>query len=330
MTKYTEEEQLRAWNAWKDVCWVHGVGKVHGDLPPIGTDKDEACLVSLISKAFMEKLDPYKHLLENADNRKSRLDALDCAQEFDDALVAYKLSETPGHERYKKHHYGDPRYVRKAKVWKDFVWAAVAASEDPPTRVINGKLIGPKGVINQVVEEWLLSNFSSHLEDDMFVLDKSRDAETHEKTDDLGLDGFEQIAMGAISPDKAVENGTDPEQQNVAGDSIEVDVPEKWILELEQAFSLRLCCLVFAYINNLKIYNDREILDALGVSKTTAAGDLKKLLDGYQEFLSRLNPELRDWLICDDRGTRFFKNWIEKRCAQEKAGKLILSRIAER
>ena len=37
MAKFTEEEQLRAWNAWKDVCWVHGVGKHQDDQPPVGT-----------------------------------------------------------------------------------------------------------------------------------------------------------------------------------------------------------------------------------------------------------------------------------------------------
>ena len=45
MAKFTEEEQLRAWNAWKDVCWVHGVGKHQDDQPPVGTDKDEESTV---------------------------------------------------------------------------------------------------------------------------------------------------------------------------------------------------------------------------------------------------------------------------------------------
>ena len=43
----TEEDNARkltAWNAWKEVCWVHGLGKPRGDLPIVGTEADERLL----------------------------------------------------------------------------------------------------------------------------------------------------------------------------------------------------------------------------------------------------------------------------------------------
>ena len=334
MARFTEGEQLRAWNAWKDVCFVHGVGKSQGDLPPIGTDKDEECLVALITKAFKDKLFPFMPLLANIDDGKSSLDALDCAQEFDDSLVAYKLSETPGHERYKKGHYGERGYERKAKAWKDSVWAAVAASDDPPTKVINGKLIGPRGVINQVVEDWLLANYSCSLAGKMLTMDKYSDESPRETSkansaESSGMDENEIVAAESISPgsmDSADESCEAVTGESSAGEAI--PVPSTWLAELEKAFKPRICCMLYAKIMGIKIYDDAEVLGALGVSKSTAAAELKRFLENCEDTLSGLCEELKDWLHSDAAGRKFFWAWLKKRCKLEKAGDLILSREA--
>lgn len=333
MAKYSEAEQMRAWNAWKDVCWVHGVGKQRGDLPPVGTDKDEAILVSLISNAFKKKIRPYARLLESVDGESSPLGDLDFAQEFDDALVAYKLSETPGHERYKKGHYGEPGYERKAKAWKDFVWAAVAASDDPPTQVINGKLIGPTGVINQVVEDWLLANYSCRDEDGMLVFDRSRDEAPFEtrKADGAeaaGMEENEMTVLESISP-----GSTDPTDESCkpttgeSSDGESIPVPAAWISELERMMSPRICCMLYAKFMGIKIYDDAEVLGALGVGKSTAAAELKSFLVNCEKALSMLSEELKDWLHFDAAGKKFFWDWLKKRCEMENAGRLILSRV---
>ncbi len=325
---HTEEDnarKLQAWNAWKEVCWVHGIGKPRGDLPIVGTGEDENILSKMIGNAFRRKLWPYMVHFQNEQGRDSLAD-VDFAQEFDDALIAYQLSEMPGHERYDKGHYGEPNHVRKAKAWKDFVWDAIADSDDPPLKVIIGKLLGDHGVINDVVKDWLLANYACRFEGKMLVFHKSRDAEIKETTNDAGVEGLEQIAMEAISPTKMVEDGTEAESQVDVGEAIEVS--QSWREELENAFPPRICCLMFAHVKGVKVYADRDILSALGIGKTTAAAELKKLKSNTMAVLGKLNRELREWLLADDAGTKFFWNWIEKRCQAEKAGQLILSRVA--
>lgn len=316
---------LTAWNAWKDVCWVHGLGKSRDNLPVVGTEEDEEILSKMIGNAFRRKLAPYMVHFQNEQGRDSLAD-VDFAQEFDDTLTVYRLSETPGHERYDKGHYGDPNHVRKAKAWKDFVWDAIAASDDPPLKVIVGKLLGKDGVINDVVKDWLLANYACRFEGKMLVFHKSRDAETRETTDDTGVEGLEQIAMEAISPDKTMEDGTEAVSHVSVGEAIEV--PLSWREELESVFSPKICCLMFAHIKGVKIYADRNILSALGIGKTTAAAELKKLEANSMAILGKLNSELREWLLADVAGTKYFLNWIENRCRAEKAGQLILSRVA--
>ena len=72
MTAFTPEEnarRLEAWNAWKEVCWVHGLGKSRGDLPAVGTTEDEKVLSELITNAFRRKLSPFAAHLEDAQGR---------------------------------------------------------------------------------------------------------------------------------------------------------------------------------------------------------------------------------------------------------------------
>ena len=341
---YTDESNartLQAWNAWKDVCWVHGIGRPRGDLPVVGTQEDEKILAGMISNAFKRKISKFRDAFKRGSpsdgnpfpggDCKNPFDDADFAQEFDCALHEYELSETPGHERYRKGHFGDFAYVRKAKAWKDCVWDAAADSDDPPLKVINGKLLGPHGVINQIAEEWLLANYSCRFEGKMLVLDRSRDAPAQAECAVKDFDDpqgyLESTASNAISPEPPEENA-DEAVCRAAVESGPANIPRTWLQELEDTFPPRICCIILAHINRVMLYKEPDILAALGIKKTAASGELKRLRSDSPEVLSRLNPELRDWLICDAAGTRFFKKWIEKRCEPEKAGKLILSRIA--
>ena len=333
MTKCSSEENLKrlaAWNAWKEVCWVHGLGKPCGDLPIIGTEEDETLLAKMIRNSFLRKLDPFKRQLGDSEGNIALLKDLDCAQEFDNALLEYKTADIPD----KRFTDNGQIHLRQKKDWKEFVWDSLAVSEDHPLKVIYGKLLGPQGVINDIVEDWLFSNFSVRITGKMYEFLTSLDAKTFERVTDNGSDNdnfLENEAAKAISPDSyGVTADMDDTLCDGTQGTSSLEVSERtltsWRAELEQAFSLRLCCLMIAHINGVKLYADTEVLKALGIGKTVAAAELNKA----RKCLSGLNPELRDWIMMDDAGTRFFKQWIEDRCKAERAGTLILSRIEEK
>lgn len=323
-TKYTEEENKRmlgAWNAWKDVCWVHGLGKHLENGTVTGTAEDEDLLVRAIAAAFRRLSSPY----QNNQDFANLFSDVDWAQEFDTALAEYEHAE-----RYPKGAFGDSDKKLKKKAWKDCVWKAVAESKDPPLKVIFGKLLGPNSKIKDVFNDWLFSHIiCGHFDDKnrAWILDKSYEAEA-----ERGKGGGESCWNGEefvetegrnllLPGDKVVNHVA------VGGDLIEV--PPEWHQALEEAFPPRLCCLMVAYIHGLKIYKDAEVLSALGIGKTTAAKELTKL-EGDEKIWGGIAAECRDWLLNDVAGTRFFKKWLEERCGAEKAGQLILSRVKDK
>mgnify|MGYP000001294301 FL=1 len=333
MSTFKPEEnarRLKAWNAWKEVCWVHGLGRPREGLSVVGTAEDEALLSTVIANAFKKKLSPFMLQLGDEDGR-TQLSDIDFAQEFDDALLEYEKAK-----RYKRGHFGEEACIRKPKAWKDFVWDAVARSDDPPLKVINGKLIGSQGVINQVVEDWLFANYSCHVDGDMVVFSRSRDAQscTTGTLDGVssGEDDFSPSDEGII--EVASSGGETGNVDFDAADSVssvlphgeDIAVPAAWRDELEREFSPRLCCLLLAHIYDIKVYKDTDILAALQISKTTAAEELK---DKPGRAYASLNSELREWLREDDAGKKFFLNWMKNRCAAEKAGQIILSRMMD-
>ena len=327
-------KELQAWNAWKDVCWVHGVGKSIDGRPPVGTKEDESILKSKIARAFRKRLAPFMQVLESVDSRQDPLADVDFAQEFDAALAAYEASETPGHYRYAKGHFGDPKYIRKAKAWKESVWDAVAASKDPPIKVIRGKLIGDKGVIRQVVEEWLQANYSCRFNGNMLVFDRSRDEAPFEVVnadgaEEAGMEENEMTVVASISPGcKDEPYAGDEVAASESSDGELITVPAEWVSELERMLPPRICCMLYAKIMGLKIYDDAEVLGALGIGKSTAAAELARLREKCEESLGILNQELVDWIINDAAGKEFLLKWVKKRCESEKAWPLILSRVA--
>ena len=329
MAEYSPEEnarRLKAWNAWKEVCWVHGLGKPRGELPIVGTAEDEKLLSDMISNAFRRQLEPFRAQFEDNDGRFC-FPAIDCAQEFDSALHEYECADRLD----KRFRGGQPKF-RVKKAWKDVVWQSISESEDHPLKVIIGKLLGTSGVIDQIVDEWLLANYSCRFKGEMLVFHHSRDAAVEgrgEKASDdgdaEGYDPNEMTVMETISPESPDASGDEEIDSGgaLSSDTEAIAVPASWKDELENAFSPCMCCLILAHINGVKLYADKEALDTLGIGKTTAANEL----NNSAKCLSNLHPELRDWILNDDAGTRFFRKWIESRCRAEKAGQLILSRI---
>lgn len=314
---------LASWNAWKQVCWVHGVGKPRGSEPAIGTAEDEERLVRLISAAFKRKREPYE---SNPIFRKA-FSETDWAQVFDSALFEYEHAD-----RYTTGHYGEPEKILQKKAWKDHVWRAVAESNDPPCKVIYGKLLGRFGKINDIFKEWLLERFLAHSEKEesrtgqrkevLKILDSLDKPFPERNGERCTFDGEEFVKTFEGYIDSP--SGELPAEGRFPGEESD-EVPENWLSDLEKAFSPRLCCLMVAHIHGVKIYNDNEILGALGIGHTIAAQNLRKLGNGG--IWEGIDSRCRDWVLHDAAGTRFFSNWIKNRCRAEKAGRLILSRV---
>ena len=165
----------------------------------------------------------------------------------------------------------------------------------------------------------------------MLVFDRSRDLQIEKRGEAVedggdidGCDPNERLVIESISPGNENADGVADGIQSVL--SLGEDVPERrWREELKQAFPYCLCCLLFAYMNGVKVYSDREVLDALGIGKTTAAEELKKA----PIYMNSVDPELRNWIKEDAEGREFFVKWIKDRCLAEKAGQIILSRMMD-
>lgn len=334
---------LKAWTAWKDVCWVDGVGKSIDGRPPIGTPDDAEVLRREIKNAFLRKVLPYRMYLED-ENGKSKLDDLDFAGVFDNALVEYEHAV-----RYDRGYFGEKEHVRTAKAWKDFTWAAVRESDDPELKVIRGKLTGPLSVINQVVEEWLMSEYPCWLEvdpvtgKDVLKIASSWENMKVEKANDIkeSTDSADTLAASARQcEERSVDDASgdlagrtrspsdqEEEQEEREDYGVSDDVIARWESQLDKAIDSRRCCLLLAKVMGLKIYEDEEILEALEICKSVAAVRIKKIKDNPGDVLKDLDVELRDWILHDVNGTRFWLNWIKKRAETEKAGSLILSRM---
>ena len=354
---FTPEENARtlaSWNAWKELCWINGLGRrlkmEDGRVVVVGTPEDRERLRKMVRNAFLRVLKPYEDFLADETTGNCTLSELDCAMEFDAALSEYEHSEDHGFERYDQHHWGEFGHVRKAKAWKDVVWQAVAQSADPPLKVVLGKLLGRTGVIRQVAEEWLTKNFSCRFVDDpetgkkVLYFDDSRDRTFLPDAEDSGEAerGADDTAKGRAEGFNEFERQEheDCEQTAVrkevglseqdAGrlrDGTDACLPPDWARELEDAFASRTCCVVFAHINGVKIYADAEILEALGIGKSRANAEIK---ENAVEYFRRLSPELQDAIFTDDTVLRGFEKWLEMKVRAEKAGRLILSRMASR
>lgn len=125
--QWNNDKLLTAWGEWKEICSILGCG-----------DEAKNLLLMEIGKAFRRKLGAtvgeiaYEHLYDaDADEMFAR--------EFDCGITEKAFIE------------------KKKKNYKDYVWSKIAACKDEPLKVIRGILTGPRGYINNIVENWLRS-----------------------------------------------------------------------------------------------------------------------------------------------------------------------------
>lgn len=136
----TPEAELAAWNTWKDICFVDGC-------PP----KQRAYLRRRIFSRMNEELQKY-NLGAHWDNRISPDEMI---IEFD-LFLAYKdglpreAGADPGVATAQRHHF---------KQHKDFLWHKLSLSNDPPMQVLNGRLLGPRGVMMDVIRKLIKTHY---------------------------------------------------------------------------------------------------------------------------------------------------------------------------
>lgn len=345
---------LAAWNHWKDVCWVYGLGKVlYPGQPAIGSEEEAQLLAKEIANAFRRKLRAFNGCFNSEAYGELPLDIRDMVLEFDVALHEYEICDQEGHEIWDRRHGEDNPQPRKPKCWKDYTWTRVVASKDSPLQVIRGELTGNKGAINQVVKDWILHEYSAQFkkvkdpgtgkEKLVLIFMKLDDAEQEkmgnqprDQQDDGSVqadEAVENVAIEAISPGS---NQSEAEQEDDGrGDETALEdvtamelprIPLAWKAELDAKLTQEHCCVLFAYMMKVVIYNDEELLKAFGCGKSAAANRLVEV----RKIFSKLDEELQDWLRLEAAGAKFMKKYVEKRALLEKAGQLVLSRVKAR
>jgi len=131
------DKALTAWNEWKEMC---AVGRC--------AQSNQECLRGAIKMAWLNKLKsciaPESTTLESA--------MAHCVEEFDAAIWERKAPRRG--ENAKAFLASNPR----DKTYKSFVWFLAARSNEPALKVIRGKLTGEKGLINEIVLNYLQHN----------------------------------------------------------------------------------------------------------------------------------------------------------------------------
>lgn len=345
---YTAEENavlLTAWNHWKEVCWIRGLGQSREE-GVVGTPEEADRLAKLVHSAFKRKLNPYLHLLGDEKSFYGEFAEVDTAMVFDLALFEYEKST-----RYVRGHWGEEGFERKKKAWKNSVWKLISESNDPPLKIIHGKLLGPDGVINQVVEDWLMTTYSCRMVKDsqsgrVLHFHQSLDGkdDNGRQTDipdaevfagELGLkmgrkDGFVEMEFqaqedGEISPPLSAWDDEEVEKtmNEVPQEQVEA-LPSSWRNQLIKLLTPRLLCVLCASLHNVKIEDEPAVLRALGVSRSSVQKDFYERLP---QLIKKMDVEFQESLRFDELTRRALKMWLKNKIKLEMAGRLLLSCI---
>lgn len=331
--------ELESWREWKIKCAVRLCGKEHAE-----------ALSEKIRRSFMAKLNHFRGAFARG-GRQYDFGEIDCAAEFDSALVEYEHCDEAGHEIYKRGHYGDEDHVRKAKCWKDFVWLKVRQSQDPELKVIRGQLVGALSVMNQIVEDYLSRNFPGRFYGDMYVIDMPivargeeegvsaenafkvlhPDADCTLRSSDDPHEPSSALIAKSNDEDEAEARvdkiGEDDFERYLEESTIPQDVWQEWRDSLCSVLDVFDCCILLAESYGLRLYREPEILAALGVSKTTAYAALEKVQRKLAAGMPReFANELRAGTVAS---RRFFMTALQDRVRAEKSARPLLSRIDE-
>lgn len=166
---------LSAWNEWKAICSIEGC-----------SSENREPLVRLVTAGFLKKLTCLVGLAEARELLAGSEEANLAVQQFDTGLI-FKAKNPGVAKRTGK--------AKVAKIWKEFVWHKIDESSDPPLKVIHGELIGPRGAMSEIVEEFVAKNFSGELTKHRFAPMESISNEFEDK--DGNRQNFEDFLVPA-------------------------------------------------------------------------------------------------------------------------------------
>lgn len=185
------EQALKAWNRWKETCSV-------ANLTGIDEQKNESVTKKIYSDAELAELTVWQIKLsieiKNAFEKKFSSLLGEKTKYFDEVMKNHSLKSSSEDKtskslpKAKKKNAAESEPVFNGsladwahefdcgvintnipeaeqaklgpnKVYKDFVWAKLAESDDPPLKIIRGKLLGKYGIINGIAERYLRENY---------------------------------------------------------------------------------------------------------------------------------------------------------------------------
>lgn len=282
MKTYTKEEnnrKLDAWNEWKTICSILGCSPEH-----------RQALKGLVGNAFIKKANqavgnPF--FLKNTTDTQEEY-----AQEFDMGIIEKAtnpgIDKRTGKERVKKN-------------YKDYVWHKIEESSDEPLKVIHGILIGPQGIINDIVENYLVNQHG-------FVW-TNKDGKrflSHPDSMNASVEGKDGSATEV--GDLIEILCTPPEEL----DDSELELIKKEV----NKYTIQEAAVFLASLVRLSLA-DQTLLELIELEKSQAYEMNKKLLAKLQLFLSTyFIPDLRVKVLQQMKNEFFLKLATEKRATE--------------
>jgi hypothetical protein len=271
---------LQAWCEWKEICSIGGCNEAF-----------RFVLANEVKGAFERKL---RALLGASFGMvsSSELDANCLAHEFDCGIIE------------------KAELAKTKKNYKDYVWLSIRESDDPPLKVIRGLLLGPRGLINEIVENWLKSNG--------WVISSRKDPATGKRTDVCYRPASveeEEEKRGTLSADEGIDSElpltTDkhghfvtsfrPEPQPgtaidmKAPDTEEAEELDRWLDDLDyetafrKVFDVADAAILFAKAFGLSPTTDEKVLAFAGIKR----GAVSKRTQGYKDKVrTKLDKEV--------------------------------------
>ncbi len=271
---------LQAWCEWKEICSIGGCN-----------EDFRFVLANEVAGAFRRKL----HTLLGASFEmvsSSELGAACLAHEFDCGIIE------------------KAELAKTKKNYKDYVWLSIGKSDDPPLKVIRGLLVGPRGLINEIVENWLKSNG--------WVISSRTDPETGKRTDVCYRPASVEEKEEKRG-DPSAEEGPDSEQPMTSdkrghlvtsfepepqpGKANDLTAPDtegaeeldRWLDDLDyeaafrEVFDVADAVILFAKAFKLSPTTDEKVLAFAGIKR----GAVSKRTQGYEDKVrTKLNKEV--------------------------------------
>jgi hypothetical protein len=187
-TYIAPEDELAAWNAWKKICFIDGC-------PPEQREYLRRRVIYRVNEE-LQKYYPDEYW-------DDRISPDEMVIEFD-LFLAYKdgVPLEPGTSKMPRHNF---------KQHKDFLWHKLSLSSDPPMQVLNGRLLGSKGMVMDVVRK-LIKTYYQVREEGMIHEESGKKVRRMIRTrslqeplregEDAGYTLGERLASDQATPDK--------------------------------------------------------------------------------------------------------------------------------